>query len=225
MLVKKYRTEIVSIQCQNESIFTLEFRSLNGKFKYHPGQFLHLSVEQDYDGSGQWPESRCFSIQSSPDEENIKITYAVKGLFTRHMESALSPGSRVWLKLPYGDLFSKPHNKMKSVFIAGGTGITPFLSLFRHQSFEGYSNSRVYLGFKSERFNIYETELKFSDLIRSEISYEDVNGILDLKKIFAENGTDASYIISGPPAMIKAFRHGLIEMGLPDCQILTDDWE
>jgi ferredoxin-NADP reductase len=225
MLVKKYRSEIVSIQSKIEGIYTLEFRSLSGKYKYHPGQFLHLSIEHDYDGLGQWPISRCFSMQSNPSSENIKITFAVKGLFTKQMESMLLAGSVVWIKLPYGDLFTKPHNKINTVFIAGGTGITPFLSLFTHPSFIEYINPRIYLGFKSADYNIYKTELEFVKTCDPDICYENVDGIMNVSRIFAENGTDRCYFLSGPPAMIKVFKNTLIMMKVPACQVLTDEWE
>src|SRR5450759_1772824 len=161
MLAKKYRSTVVSVQNPFDSIYTLEFESLGGGFKYLPGQFLHLAIDSLYDGSGQWPDSRCFSMQSNPNEETIKITYAVKGKFTKRMEDQLKVGSEVWLKLPYGDLFTHPHNKTNTVFIAGGTGITPFLSLFTHESFAGYINPRIYLGFRSKAYNIYDKELNF----------------------------------------------------------------
>ena len=75
------------------------------------------------------------------------------------MEKSLKVGSEVWLKLPYGDLFTQPHNKTNTVFIAGGTGITPFLSLFTHESFTEYINPKIYLGFRSKEYNIYQSEL------------------------------------------------------------------
>jgi len=190
MLVKKYLSEIVSIQSEIEGIYTLEIKSLSGKYKYQVGQFLHLSIEQDYDGSGQWPLSRCFSMQSNPNEVNVKITYSIKGSFTKNMESNLKKGSLVWIKMPYGDLFTKPHNKLNTVFIAGGTGITPFLSLFTHQSFKEYSNPRIYLGFRSAKYNIYESELKSLKSSNLNILFEDVDGLLNINKILAENGKD-----------------------------------
>ena len=126
MLVKKYRSVLVTLLNPFEGIYRLEFKSLDGKFKYHPGQFLHLAIDPDYDGSGQWPDSRCFSMQSNPDDNTIKISYAVKGRFTRIMEDQLKPGSEVWLKLPYGDLFTRQHDKKNTVFIAAGTFFSGF---------------------------------------------------------------------------------------------------
>lgn len=225
MLVKKYRSRVVSVQNPFAGIYTVEFESLNGNFKYLPGQFLHLAIDSDYDGSDQWPDSRCFSMQSSPQESTIRITYAVKGRFTSNMINKIKVGAKVWLKLPYGDLFSQNHNKVNTVFIAGGTGITPFLSLFTNESFEEYKNPRIYLGFKSRSYNIYNDDLNLVKSCDLKICYEDVYGVLDINSIFLENSKDNDYFLSGPPTMIKAFKHFLISAGLPVNQVLTDDWE
>lgn len=225
MISRKYLSEVISIRNPYNSIYTLEFRSKGNAYKYHPGQFLHLAIDADYDGSSQWPESRCFSMQSNPDEETIKITYAVKGAFTKQMEKILRVSSEVWLKLPYGDLFTQPHNKTNTVFIAGGTGITPFLSLFTHESFNEYINPKIYLGFRSMEFNIYEPELNTVKHCVPKIFYQDEDGVIDIEKIFNENGNNSNYFISGPPAMIRTFKQTLISKDVPAQNILSDDWE
>lgn len=227
MLAKKYKSIIKSIINPFTGIYTLEFESLDRPYKYHPGQFLHIALDEEYDGTSQWPESRCFSMQSNPTEETIRITYAVKGAFTNEMERTLKVGTEVWLKLPYGDLFQQPHNKTNTVFIAGGTGITPFLSLFTHESFNEYINPKIYLGFRTKEFNIYQPEIDRScnsgKFVKS--YYEDTDGILDIEWIFSGNGTESNYFISGPPAMIKAFKQKLIGKGVPAGNVLSDDWE
>ncbi len=227
MLAKKYKSKIISISNPFKGIYTIEFTSEKGKFKYLPGQFLHLALDEEYDGYSQWPDSRCFSIQSNPNEEVIRITYSVKGEFTRQMEEQLKPGSELWLKLPYGDLFSQLHNKENTVFIAGGTGITPFLSLFTHESFNDYINPKIYLGFRSREYNIYQSELESlcnsSKFIK--FFYEDEDGIINIQNIFIENGANTNYFTSGPPAMLKSFKHALIGQGVPASNVLTDDWE
>ncbi len=230
MLAKKYKSTVVSIQNPFEGIYTVEFAPLRGKYKFLPGQFLHVALDKDYDGTSQWPESRCFSMQSSPEDENIKITYAVKGEFTRQMENTLKPGSEVWLKLPYGDLFQQDHDKTNTVFIAGGTGITPFLSLFNHSSFEEYLDPKIYLGFRSPEYNIYEQELArmknpCNPSKSVKITYQDTDGVLNINDIYHSNGGSANYFISGPPAMIKSFKDKLVDFGVLAKQVLTDDWE
>ena len=229
MLAKKYKSTIISIENLFEGIYTLEFESQGKTYKFLPGQFLHIALDEDYDGSGQWPDSRCFSMQSSPGKETIKITYAVKGSFTKEMKSNLKVGSEVWLKLPYGDLFQQPHSKKNTVFIAGGTGITPYLSLFTHESFVEYINPKIYLGFRTKDFNIYEKDLDIARKLNITQSlkciYQDKNGVLDINKIFEENEAETNFFISGPPTMIKSFKNTLIERGVPVANVLTDDWE
>lgn len=227
MLAKKYKSKLISIINPFEGIYTLEFQSLGRPYKFLPGQFLHIAIDPEYDGSGQWPESRCFSMQSNPKEETIKITYAVKGEFTKQMEQTLKVGSEVWLKLPYGDLFQQPHSKENTVFIAGGTGITPYLSLFTHESFAEYANPKIYLGFRSKAYNIYQEELDRScNPFKSvKLIYQDSDGIINIEQIYAENDPLSNYFISGPPAMIKSFKQILIGNGVPAGNVLTDDWE
>lgn len=242
MLAKKYPSKIVSIENPFKGIYTIAFKSLARPYKYLPGQFLHIALDPDYDGSSQWPDSRCFSMQSNPNEETIRITYSVKGDFTHEMEKQLKVGSEVWLKLPYGDLFTQPHNKINTVFIAGGTGITPLLSLFTHESFSEYINPKIYLGFRTKDHNIYQDELDRMNQIRairpnSCNSYEcnslkfvksyneDKDGIINIKSIAEENSIESNYFISGPPAMIKSFKRTLVAKGVPANNVLTDEWE
>lgn len=227
MLARKYLSEIKSIENSIEGIYTLEFISLERPYKFCPGQFLHIAIDNEYDGIGQWPESRCFSMQSNPNEKTLKITYAVKGRFTKLMEQKLEVGSKVWLKLPFGELFTQSHNKTNTVFIAGGTGVTPYLSLFTNVSFQEYMNPKIYLGFKSEAYNIYKNEL--TDICNKntkiKIFYENKEGLIDINKVYDECGHESSYFISGPPVMIKIFKNKLSELGVIAINILTDDWE
>lgn len=227
-IVKKYPSKILSIQNSIEGIYTLEFESLGRPYKYDAGQFLHLAIDE-YDPSEQWPESRCFSMQSASNEEIIKITYAAKGQFTRRMEQQLKVGSEVTIKLPYGDLFVQEHNKENTVFIAGGTGITPFLSLFTDAQFASYNNAVLYAGFRTQAMNLYQTELDKAKAINSSFEsnciYQDKEGILDIEKILENHNLNTYFFISGPPVMIKNFKQTLISKGVKEENVLTDDWE
>jgi ferredoxin-NADP reductase len=225
MMAKKYLSKVVSVKNPFEGIYTLEFESLNGKFKYQPGQFLHLAIDSKYDGSDQWPESRCFSMQSNPNDDTIRITYSVKGRFTRNMKEQVKIGTELWLKLPYGDIFTLKHNKENTVFIAGGTGITPFLSLFTHVSFNEYTNPKVYLGFRSRFHNIYENDLRFLKKERTKFYYEDIDGMIDINAVFLENSINNHYFLSGPPSMIKKFKQFLTLSGVPIDHVSTDEWD
>lgn len=228
MIVKKYRSEVVAVDNPAADIRTVTLRPLEKAYKFNPGQFLHLALDE-YDPSRQWPESRCFSMQSPPDQETIKITFAAKGKFTERMARELAPGKVIHVKLPYGDLFSAEHDTARSVFVAGGTGITPFLSLFTFGGFAAYKAPKLYFGVRSPSHNLYAADLEKARGVNPSFSLtllnEEKDGRLDIQKIFAENGPSAVYFISGPPAMIKNFKVSLAENGVPAENIRTDDWE
>lgn len=225
-VIKKYKALVKQVFNPLPGVYTVIF-SGSKKFNYLPGQFLHIALDE-YDGVAQWPESRCFSMQSSPDDEFLKITFSVKGRFTSRMADEMRVNKEVWLKLPYGDIFNRGNCLKNCVFIAGGTGITPFLSLFNHSQFAEYLNPKLYLGLRSSRYDIFENEIK--EVQRNHLNFkvnlffEDVDGILDIKNIFEENN-DVPYFISGPPVMIRNFKYFLLENGVLVKNIITDDWE
>jgi predicted ferric reductase len=227
-IVKKYPAEVVSIKNKVDEIYTVELKSLVAPFKYNPGQFLHLALDE-YDPSSHWPESRCFSMQSSPDEENIRITFATKGSYTKKMVKMMEIGSQVTLKLPYGDLFTQEHSKDYTIFIAGGTGITPFLSLFTNSSFKHYRQPHLYFGMRKREMNLYQDELDSAMTINPELSvtfvYEDEHGILNIQRIQEESSSSSYFFISGPPIMITDFKNYLLSNGITKEQIKTDEWE
>jgi ferredoxin-NADP reductase len=227
-LVKKYQSTVVNVENPIEDVHVVSFRSGDKQYKYLPGQFLHLALDP-YDPSSAWPESRCFSMQTSEKNAHLSITYSVKGSFTKRMAAELKPGAEIWLKLPYGELFSKSHNKSKTVFIAGGTGVTPYLSLFSSENFSGYTRPVLYLGIREEKYNLYNDALGRASAINNSFVINLVNqakdGMLDIDTILKDNGTDATYFISGPPVMIKSFKEYLLKNGASEDSVRTDDWE
>ncbi len=228
MIVKKYKATIVKIDNLIDRVYTITFKSNGRKFQFKPGQFLHLAIDTEYDGSNQWPDSRCFSMQTSPEDEYLKITYAVKGTFTKKMEKTLKEGGEVWLKLPYGELFDLGHDISNTVFISGGTGITPYLSLFNDSSFTEYINPILYAGYRNREYNIYHRELEKASNINTDFIinnvYEGESGILNIEKIFNENKNAHSFFISGPPKMILLFKQKLLSFGFSETNIYTDEW-
>lgn len=227
-LVKKYCTIVKKIEHPLPDIYVITLASQNGRFRYKPGQFLHLTLDP-YDPSQAWPESRCFSMQTSPDEEFVKITYSIKGGYTKRIAQELAVGKTVWVKLPYGELFSTVNPKAHCVFIAGGTGVTPYLSLFTSEPFRAFDAPFLYFGARSKRYNIYQKQFdKARDINPSFIivaQYEDIDGLLNIAGIVQQHSTNDVFYLSGPPVMIKSFKNYFISKSVPESNIKTDEWE
>ena len=115
------------------------------------------------------------------------------------------------------------------MFIAGGTGLTPFLSLLTSSQFSEYENPVLYAGFRNEGYNIFTNELETSKSKNEQLEintiYQDVDGILNIEKILYNSLPQSTFFVSGPPVMIKNFKRYLINKGISESKIITDDWE
>lgn len=230
-IVRKHRARVRTCRAILPDVYTASFESLDKAFKYRPGQFLHLAIDP-YDPSRQWPDSRCFSIQTPPTDDGTRelaLSFSVKGKFTSRMAQELVPGSEVWLKMPYGDLFSTDCATDPCVFIAGGTGVTPFLSLFLHSSFRRFEKAALYLGVRSAPYHVFGEELRRAQSQNStfEVSVveQDSAGLIPVDDLVDRHGAGAVYFLSGPPAMIRAFREDLVARGVPGDRVKADEWE
>lgn len=227
-IIKKYKAEVISKLNPAPDLFFLEFISHSGTFRFSPGQFLHLALDE-YDSSFAWPESRCFSIQTPPQNEFLRITFSVKGSFTQRMANEIKVGQIIDLKMPFGDLFNQNHNKYHTIFISGGTGITPFLSLFNDQLFSEYKNPKLFAGFRYRELNLYSSEiesaLQINPNLKIKYVYQNEEGIININDVYKSAKTNASFFISGPLLMINTFRTRLIELGINENRIISDNWE
>jgi predicted ferric reductase len=124
VLVKKLKYKIKEVKGLNKDIVSIEMSPVENKIKFQPGQFVFVS----FDDKNTTRESHPFSIASSPNENNFKLVIKNFGDFTSKL-SILSTNTDVLVEGPYGNFsFNNIKNK-NQVWIAGGIGITPFLSM------------------------------------------------------------------------------------------------
>lgn len=238
-IISKIPAIVDDIVKHTENIVSYSFLPQKRLPKFKPGQFLHLATEA-YDPSSEWPDSRVFSIMSSPNNsKRIKIIISKKGNFTAHIINNLKIGDEVWLKLPYGDFTFENHDE-NIVLIAGGTGISPFIC-FLEDSLDKIQNKHIklYYGVKNSQSVIFNKELiKYQNDIKNFLcdlfiendeefsGFSFYKGIIDIDLILNENNSPSTcYYLSGPIEMIKAFKIKLIENNIPINKIIIDSWE
>jgi ferredoxin-NADP reductase len=212
-----------------EHVYTLELRPSTAVAHFKPGQFLHLALDA-YEPGGFWPESRVFSIASSPRErDRLAITYAVKGAFTTRMERELALGGSVWVKLPYGEFVVDPGTD--AVLFAGGTGVTAFTAFL--QSLQPDQAARVLLFYGARKPNlfVYGPLAKACALevpsLACKLVCEATDGRLQVAAAWPaiEALHDPVFYLSGPPQMLSALTKQLRERGVQPAAIRTDAWE
>ena len=137
-----------------------------------------------------------------------------------------------------GDFLLPTDASKKLVFIAGGIGITPFISMIRTLLILGEKRDiTLFYSNKTEEEIAYKYVLEqaekelgikvvhvLSDLEKISSSWQGEKGFItsDMIKNFAGDYKARNYFISGPPGMVAAYTTTLKDMGVSSCDIVTD---
>jgi ferredoxin-NADP reductase len=240
-VAQKLICTVEKIVNHGEQVYTLDLEPERALPRFQPGQFLHLTLD-DYDPSGFWPESRVFSIASSPLQRlNLCISYSVRGRFTARMEKEIHEGMRVWVKLPYGEFIINGNSNI--VLIAGGTGITAFTAFL--DGLKAEHKHAVYLVYGARRQDllIYRRllEQRKKEIPQLRIFYfieQDIDNTLKIEENeflgrlsvstllpMIKYPLEAIFYLSGPPQMLKLLSHDLIRADIQRKSIRIDAWE
>jgi predicted ferric reductase len=127
VLNKDFEFKIVGIKTLNNNVTEIEIEPLESIMQFHPGQFIFIR----FVGVGISSEPHPFSISSVKGENNLKIVVKSLGDYTNKIKN-LALGTIAKVEGPYGSFFQNRDVSKKEIWIAGGVGITPFLSLARN---------------------------------------------------------------------------------------------
>jgi ferredoxin-NADP reductase len=228
-VARKIPCLVRAVTDHGEHVYTVDLEPSMAVPRFKPGQFLHLALDPPEPG-GFWPESRVFSIASSPrDRDRLAITYAVKGAFTTRMERELTPGRSAWVKLPYGDFVVD--STRDAVLFAGGTGVTAFTAFL--QSLQSDRRPRVLLFYGARKPDLFVYGPLAGACAREvralscSLVCEATDGRLQADAAWPAIASlrDPVFYLSGPPPMLDALTAQLRERGVAPELIRTDAWE
>lgn len=181
------------------------------RFKFKAGQYIDMTIPQRLDASN--PENiRSFSIASAPFEQHLMVAMRMRKSAFKQALRSLPIGESVRIQGPLGEFTLPNQTKRPLVFLAGGIGITPFLSMLiqaahekrRQQFFLFYSNrTRKDGAFLQELMSLAKRGLSLTII---PVFTQEGQGYID-KTLLTSNIPDISlpvYYIAGPPAMVGA---------------------
>lgn len=207
-------------------------------FEFKAGQAVEIGLPALGDGE----ESRhAFSLVSAPYESRLMIATRMRDSRYKQALKALELGQRVLLDGPFGSLTLGRSSARPAVLIAGGIGITPFMSMIREAA-HGSGGRRIVLLYSNRRpedaaflSELQQMETTTPDLRviatmtqmeHSGARWQGERGYLTAERLKEFTGalSNPIFYVAGPPALVQALRTGLNGIGVDDDDIRSEDF-
>ena len=162
MTTQSFELEVVDVVEETADAHSITFRVPAGAeadFTYKPGQFLTVAVPSDQTGVA----ARCYSLCSSPADETGTLTITVKrtaeGYASNWLCDDLRDGDTLRV-LPPSGIFTPASLDADLLLFAGGSGVTPIMSILRTALARGTGRIVVFYANRDERSVIFARELR-----------------------------------------------------------------
>ncbi|GGR41478.1 3-ketosteroid 9alpha-monooxygenase subunit B [Nocardioides luteus] len=191
---------------------------LKDAFQPKPGQFLTVAVPSDRDGLA----ARCYSLSSAPgDPLTVTVKRTADGYASNWICDNLRPGDTLRV-LPPSGIFTPADIDADLLLFAGGSGVTPIISIARTALREGKGRIVVFYANRDERSVIFAEEwarlaAEHPDRLQVVHWLESVQGLPtpEQLKAFAADRLTYDAFVCGPAPFMKATVAALKELEFP----------
>lgn len=185
---------------------------------------------------------RALSIVSAPYEDELVVATRVRDTAFKRGLEGLAPGAHAEIDGPFGSLTLHSNKSRPAVFIAGGIGITPFISILRQAAHDRcervlnllYSNHHPEDAAFLAELSSYEQEHPGYFRMRATMTGKIPNGVrwngdrtrMDgafVSSIIVQPSVPVFYV-AGPPAMVSGIRQVLSGIGIQGDDIRAEDF-
>lgn len=226
-LRRPYR--VAEVRAEGPEVWTLRLEPVGHRgIAFEPGQFAWITI-----GASPFSlEEHPFSFSSSADEHGaFEITVKELGDFTRRI-GATEPGTIAYVDGPHGAFDPERHPAPHHVFVAGGVGITPFMSILRTAADRhDPTPTTLFYGAPTLERLVFAGEiealaermpLRFVPVLQEPpAGWEGERGYLTREVIerHVERPAEAEWFLCGPPPMVVGVMRALQELGVPHRRI------
>lgn len=223
--VRRSPYEVVEVRQEAQDIWSLFFKGQ--PLHYKPGQFMILQLLRD----GKFSTAHPFTISSSPTRETLSVTPKELGDFTSTIKET-KVGDQAFIDAPYGVFSFLNFDSPELVFIAGGIGITPIMSMLRY-IYDKKINKKVtfFWGNKNESNLCFQNELEQMKkdmgnfqavlVMSGQKDWDGEQGRINGKLIqkYLPDLSGKEFFICGPPPLTMAVISDLKSLDVPDKRI------
>ncbi len=243
-IVQYYDLKVKEVIKETKDAVTVKFEMPSPAIAYKAGQFLTLIIPIN----GK-EERRSYSFSSAPEFDNdlsVTIKRVDQGLMSNYIPENLNPGDTVKVMEPLGrfTLDFENDNQRQLVLFAGGSGITPMMSLIK-TGLKKEPQSTITLVYanrdrESIIFNDQLEELKstangrlqvYHVLENTEDSWSGYKGQLSaeiissiLEKLPELNASNAVYMMCGPAGMMDKVEELLGAVGIDPGTVMKESF-
>lgn len=189
------------------------------QFEYTPGQFLTVAVPSERTGL----VARCYSLSSAPHTGRHQITVkrTADGYASNWICDNLRPGDTLRV-LPPSGIFTPRDLDTDLLLFAGGSGITPIMSITRSALEKGSGRLVLFYANRDEQSVIFADQLaelgrEYADRLVVVHWLESVQGLptQDQLRSFATPYSSFTAFVCGPAPFMKAATGALKDLGFP----------
>jgi 3-phenylpropionate/trans-cinnamate dioxygenase ferredoxin reductase subunit len=203
--------------------------AIESPMTFHPGQYVRIRPS----GSEEW---RSYSMANESGSTNLVfyIRIVPGGVFSTWLVEKAAVGETVELTEPHGSFFLRDEERPR-LFVAGGTGLAPFLSMLsRIATEEGAAKqpTTLLVGVRTGEHLFAVDEIQ---RLRERVPNLDVQFAAEanpgeqcsegyatdlIKKLNLDPNTRV--YLCGPPPMVDAGRSAAVAQGVPRAEVLCE---
>lgn len=234
LLQMRHPYRVVAVRWLALKIWEVTIAPIRGRaLSFEPGQFVWLTLHRSPFSIREHP----FSIASAPiDKDRLSFVIKEVGDFTRRI-GQVAVGAPAYVDGPHGALTLGARPAAGIVFLAGGVGIAPILSMLRQLRANRDSRPlKLVYGNRVKEQIVHGDELEAMtralDLSVTHVLSEPPEGwrgpvgMIDESLIRCQcecpDRAGWLYVVCGPPPMIDAAEDALVAMGIPAGRIVSE---
>jgi len=223
-LVSRFEYRVEGVRELDDRSIRIKMAPTGRPMKFLAGQFVFVDFHQE----GISAETHPYSITSMPGEATLQVVVRSLGDYTSRLMN-LKPGAIARIEGPFGRFTYHRYPNKDQVWIAGGIGITPFMSMVTTLAGSGYRVD-MYYGANSREEAVFLDDLvdmsKGGDGLRVIPFLADEHGFLTAEKVKELSGglQEKDIFLCGPPPMVRTLVAQFLRLGVKPGRIHSDEF-